>query len=92
MLLERQYHLHADRHERIDERYGYANGYKERTNKTRQGTIELSIPQVRGSDEAFRPVSLDTAMASEKVRRIALAEMTIQGVASRWVKDILESL
>ena len=92
MFLEREHHLRTEPRERTDERYGYANGYKERTNKTRQGTIELSIPQVRGSDEAFRPVSLDTAMASEKVRRIALAEMTIQGVASRWVKDILESL
>ena len=28
MLLERQHHLRADRHERTDERNGYANGYK----------------------------------------------------------------
>ena len=27
MLLERQHHLRADRHERTDERNGYANGY-----------------------------------------------------------------
>ena len=31
-------------------------------------------------------------MASEKALRIALTETTIQGVASRRVKDILETL
>ena len=92
MLLERQHHLRADRHERTDERNGYANGYKERTLKTRLGTIELSVPQVRGSDEAFRPASLDAAMASETALHIALAEMYIQGVATRRVKSVLESL
>ena len=92
MLLERQHHLRADRHERTDERNGYANGYKDRTLKTRLGTIELSVPQVRGSDEAFRPASLDAAMASETALHIALAEMYIQGVATRRVKSVLESL
>ena len=92
MLLERQHHLRADRHERTDERNGYANGYKDRTLKTRLGTIELSVPQVRGSDETFRPASLDAAMASETALHIALAEMYIQGVATRRVKNVLESL
>ena len=31
-------------------------------------------------------------MASKKALRIALAEMTIQGVATRRVKDVLESV
>jgi len=92
MLLERQHHLRADRHERTDERNGYANGYKDRSLKTRLGTIELRVPQVRGSDESFRPSSLDAAMASETALHIALAEMYFQGVATRRVKSVLESL
>lgn len=70
MLLELQQHLRADRHERTDERNGYANGYKDRSLKTRLGTIELRVPQARGSDESFRPSSLDAAMASETALHI----------------------
>jgi putative transposase len=92
MLLERQQHPRADRHERTDERNGYANGDKDRTIKTRLGTIELSVPQVRGSDETFRPAALDAAMASETALHIALGKMYIQGVATRRVKNVLESL
>ena len=51
-----------------------------------------TIPHVRGWDEAFQPVSLDAAMASEKALRLALTEITIQGVASHRVKDILQTL
>ena len=65
---------------------------KDRTLKTRLGTIELSVPQVRGSDEAFRPASLDAAMVSETVLHIALAEMYIQGVTTHQVKSVPESL
>ena len=43
ILLERQLHLRAEPHERTDERNGYANSFKERTLKTRLGTIELSV-------------------------------------------------
>jgi hypothetical protein len=50
MLLERQHHLRADRHERTDERNGYANGYKERTLKTRLGTV-LGVTVALGEHE-----------------------------------------
>ena len=92
MKLECHHHLHAEPHERTDVWYGYANADNERTVKTRLGMIELSVRQVRGSDEPFRPVSFDAAMASEKALRIALAEKTIQAVTPRRVKDVLESL
>ena len=92
MLLERQYHLHAEPNKRTNVRHGYADGFNKRTLKTRPGTIERTIPRVRGNDEPFRPASLDAAMAPEKRIRIALAEMTIDGGAASRIKDILESL
>lgn len=92
MLLQRQHHLRAEAHERTNVSYGYANGFKNRTLANRLCTIELSIPPVRVSDASFRPAPLDGAMASKKGPCIALAEMTIQGVAHRRVKGIIESL
>ena len=50
MLLERQHHHRADSHERTDERNGYANGYKERTLKTRLGTV-LGVTVALGEHE-----------------------------------------
>ena len=40
----------------------------------------------------LQPPLLDPAIASENVLRIALTEMTIQGVGSRRVTDALEAL
>ena len=83
MIFERTQHLCAGKHERTDERNSYANGYKDRSLKTRLGKLELKVPQVRDSDEPFYPESLHAAMASERALRIALAEMYGQGVATR---------
>jgi putative transposase len=92
MVVERLKHLCADKHERTDERPGYANGYKDRSLKTRLGKLELKAPQVRDSDEPFYPESLNAAMMSETALHVALAEMYLQGVATRRVKDVLEKL
>jgi putative transposase len=40
-------HLQAAPYERTEERQGYRNGYRERTLKTRIGTLVLEVPQVR---------------------------------------------
>ena len=92
MIFERTKHLCADKHERTDERNGYANGYKDRSLKTRLGKLELKVPQVRDSDEPFYPNSLNAAMLSETALHVALAEMYIHGVATRKVKGVLEKL
>ena len=91
MKFERTQHLCAGHHERTQERNGYANGFKHRTLKTKLGTIELSVRQLRGRDEAFQSASLDAAMASEKPLRVARAEKYIKGGAPRRVKSVHES-
>ena len=92
MLLERQQHLRAEPHERSEERNGYANGFKERQLQTRLGELTLRVPQVRGSDEAFYPQSLERGSRSERALKIALAEMYVQGVSTRKVAAITEQL
>ena len=92
MLHEREKHIGAALYERSDERNGHANGFKERTLSSRLGQLNLSVPQVRNSTEAFRPQSLEAALLSEKALKVALAEMYVQGVSTRRVSAVLETL
>ena len=90
MQIERSRHLQAEAYERTDSRTGYANGYKPKTVKSRLGKLELSVPQVR--DSSFYPDSLEKGLRSERALKVALAEMYVQGVATRKVKAITEQL
>jgi len=92
MKFEREKYIGVAPYERGDERNGQANGYKDRVLSTRLGKLNLSVPQVRGCDEPFRPQSLDAALLSEKALKVALAEMYVQGVSTRRVSAVLESL
>ena len=90
MMLEREQHLGAGAYERSDSRNGYANGYKSKTVKTRIGSLDLAIPQVR--DSSFYPSSLDKGLRSERALKLALAQMYVQGVSTRKVAKITEEL
>lgn len=54
MKFERENVLNAQPYERTDQRQGYANGFKNKTIKTRFGKMDLDVPQVRG-DIDFLP-------------------------------------
>ena len=90
MLIERAQHLNAEHYERTDERMGYANGFKPKHVKTRLGELCLQVPQVRESD--FYPKSLEKGLRSERAFTLALAEMYVQGVSTRKVAPIIETL
>ena len=90
MQIERSRHLGAEAYERTESRTGYANGYKPKTLKSRLGKLELSVPQVR--DGSFYPQSLEKGLRSERALKLAVAEMYVQGVATRKVKAITEQL
>ena len=90
MAIERSQHLRAEPYERSDDRRGYANGFKPKRFKTRLGELNLSVPQVR--DSSFYPKSLERGMRSERALKLAVAEMYVQGVATRNVKKITEEL
>jgi transposase-like protein len=95
MKIERSGFLGAGPYERNEERRGHANGYKPKRVQSRLGQLELSIPKVRGLDdglEAFYPRALERGERSERALKLALAQMYVEGVSTRKVKQITEQL
>lgn len=94
MKLERAGFLHAQPFERTEGRKGYANGFKSKGVNTRLGKLQLQVPQVRGVEggEAFYPQALERGSRSERALKLAVAEMYVQGVSTRKVKQITEKL
>jgi putative transposase len=90
MQEERARYIQAGEYERTEERKGYANGYKPKTVKTRVGEITFAVPQVR--EGGFYPSVLEKGLRSERALTMALAEMYVQGVSTRKVKEITEKL
>lgn len=91
MRIEREQYLKAGSYERTDDRIGHANGYKPKQLKTRMGSLDVKVPQVRGIDP-FHPGVLERGQRSEKALKLALAEMYVQGVATRRVKRVMETM
>jgi putative transposase len=80
----------AEKSERTPQRVGYRSGYYPRTLVTRVGKLELRVPQDRQG--RFRTEVFERYQRSEKALVGALAEMYIQGVSTRKVKEITEQL
>jgi len=92
MQVERSNHLNARPYERNEERIGHANGFKDKKLNTRVGTLDLRIPQTRGTGTPFYPQALERGQRSEQALVIALATMYINGVSTRKVTKILEEM
>jgi transposase-like protein len=90
MKIERRQALGAAPYERNETRRGQANGFKPKHVKTRIGELNLAVPQVRGM--SFYPRALERGVRSEKALKLALAEMYVQGVATRKMAAITEQL
>jgi len=90
MRIERAKYLNAEPYERTASRSDYSNGFKPKQLKTRLGSLNLQVPQVREGD--FYPSFLERGLRSERALHLALAEMYIQGVSTRKVTSILEEL
>jgi transposase-like protein len=82
--------LGAGKSERTGNRQGYRSGYYGRTLITRVGKLELRVPQDRQG--RFRTEVFERYQRSEKALVGSLAEMYIQGVSTRKVKEITEQL
>lgn len=83
-------HVGADRYERTDERAGYRNGYRERQLYTRVGPITLRVPQTR--DGSFSSDIFSRYRRGEQAFVLGLMEMVVNGVSTRKVSEITESL
>ena len=88
--IERAQYLHAKPHERTAERVDYANGYKPKTVLTRVGELTFEVPQVRNG--GFYPSALEKGSRTEQAVNLACAEMYVQGVSTRKVITVLQSL
>ena len=82
--------LGAERWERTEARQGYRSGYYQRSLITRVGPLELRVPQDRAG--RFSTELFERYQRSEKALVGALAEMYVQGVSTRKVKAVTETL
>ncbi len=83
-------HIGAERYERGEERRGHRNGYKPRELRTRVGTLSLLVPQDR--EGTFSTQLFARYQRNEKALVLALMEMYVEGVSTRKVTEITESL
>jgi putative transposase len=82
--------LQAEKGERTQGRLGYRSGYYERKLVTRVGVLELRVPQDRSG--RFSTELFERYQRSEKALVAALAQMYVQGVSTRKVKQVTEEL
>lgn len=82
--------LNAEPYERTDDRTSYRNGTRERTLTTRVGTLILHVPKFR--DGTFSTDLFRNYQRSEKALLLSLMEMVIQGISTRKVSEITETL
>jgi len=87
---EMAHHLGAQPYERTQRRRGHRNGYKPRWLNTRVGKLFLSVPQAR--EGSFTTKLFERYQRSEKALLACLQEMVVQGVATRKVAKVTESL
>jgi transposase-like protein len=83
-------HLGAEMHERNDDRQGYRNGYRIRRLSTRVGHLTLRVPQTR--DGSFSTEIFKRYQRKEQAFVLGLMEMYLQGVSTRKVTKVTESL
>lgn len=82
--------LNAESYERTDNRTGYRNGTRERELNTRIGTITLQVPRHRGAP--FKSMIFDNYCRSEAALIACMAEMVVNGVSTRKVSKVVETL
>jgi len=80
----------AEKGERTETRLTYRSGYYPRSRVTRVGTLELRVPQDRAG--RFSTELFQRYQRSEKALVGALTEMYVQGVSTRKVKAVTETL
>lgn len=76
--------------ERSDDRLNQRNGYRDRRWETRAGKIDLKIPKLRQG--SYFPSFLEPRRMAEKALVAVIQEAYIQGVSTRSVDDLVQSL
>lgn len=82
--------LQAEPYERTEERTDSRNGVRDRPLATRIGRITLHVPRHR--NEPFKTMIFDNYSRSESALIASMAEMVINGVSTRRVSKVVETL
>jgi len=82
--------LQAAPYERSDERTDSRNGFRNRDLNTRIGKITLTVPRHR--NQPFKTLVFDNYSRSEAALVTAMAEMVVNGVSTRKVTKVIETL
>jgi putative transposase len=82
--------LKASPYERSEERTDSRNGFRNRDLNTRIGRITLSVPRHR--NQPFKTMIFDNYSRSEAALIASMAEMVVNGVSTRKVSNIVETL
>ena len=80
----------AEKYERSTDRKDSRNGARQRPLTTRIGTIELTVPRHRGIP--FHTLVFDNYSRSEAALVASMAEMVVNGVSTRKVANVMETL
>ena len=83
-------HIGAAPYERGEGRTGHRNGHKPRALRTRVGTLNLLVPQDR--EGTFSTRLFARYQRNEKALCLALMEMYVEGVSTRKVTEVTETL
>lgn len=90
LKVESQEQLQSAPYERSDNRLDSRNGLRAKELKTRIGRITLAVPRHR--NVPFKTLIFDNYARSEAALVAALAEMVVNGVSTRKVSRVIESL
>jgi len=80
----------AGRHERVEGRTTYRNGYRDRNLDTRLGTLNLRVPKLRQG--SYFPGFLEPRRTSEKALVAVIQEAWINGVSTRRVDELVQAM
>ena len=87
---ESQEQIGAKPYERNDERTDSRNGFRDRDLNTRIGTITLHVPRHR--NQPFHTMIFENYCRSEAALVATMAEMVVNGVSTRKVSTVMETL
>ena len=90
MEKQRDEYVQVDDYVRDKERQSQRNGYYDRSYTTRIGTLELVVPRTR--DGQFSPTLFERYQRHEKALLTTMLEMNVQGVSTRKVSHVVETL
>lgn len=90
LMAESSEQLKAEKYERTEERTDSRNGSRERQLTTRIGKITLIVPRHR--NVPFKSLVFDNYKRSEAALISSMAEMVVNGVSTRKVSRVIETL